>query len=238
MLTNKNNFSDGLKDGLSLAFGYMAVSIGLGIAAKEAGLTAFQRFLSALSSNGSTGEYISFRAFSDGETYLQLALLIFIANSRYFLMSSYISQRIDPKMPYIHRFFMNFVLTDEIFGLAISKPGYVNPYYLYGLSTVALPAWAGAGALGVIIGNFLSPDLSRALSISLYGMFLSTIIPHGKKNRTILLIIIISFVSSFLWDFIPMINQVSNGIKVIVLTIAIALFAAVFFPIEEVSDEK
>ena len=33
-------------------------------------------------------------------------------------------------------------VTDELFGITIARPGYLNPYYTYGAILLAAPAWA------------------------------------------------------------------------------------------------
>lgn len=44
METNIKAFKEGIRDGTPIALGYFAVSFTLGIAARNAGLTAFQGF--------------------------------------------------------------------------------------------------------------------------------------------------------------------------------------------------
>ena len=46
--TNRKVIAQGLRDGIPIGLGYLAVSFSLGIAAKNAGLTAFQSFLASL----------------------------------------------------------------------------------------------------------------------------------------------------------------------------------------------
>ena len=80
------------------------------------------------------------------------------------------SQRFSPDTPMIHRFLVAFDLTDELFGIAIGRPGYLNPYYSYGAFLVALPGWSIGTAAGVIAGNLLPGDMVKALSVSLFGI--------------------------------------------------------------------
>ena len=63
------------------------------------------------------------------------------------LMSCAISQKFHPDTPYLHRFFVGFGITDEIFGISIGRPGTLNPYYSYGAAVIALPSWALGTAL-------------------------------------------------------------------------------------------
>lgn len=51
----------GMRNGIPIGLGYFAVSFALGIAARNAGLSPFQSFLSSLLCNASAGEYAGFR---------------------------------------------------------------------------------------------------------------------------------------------------------------------------------
>ncbi len=48
---NMETFRNGMKDGIPIALGYLAVSFSLGIAAKNVGLTPFQGFLVSILCN-------------------------------------------------------------------------------------------------------------------------------------------------------------------------------------------
>ena len=54
---NRKKFREGLRDGLPIALGYLAVSFGIGISCHTAGISAFQGFLMSLLNNASAGEY-------------------------------------------------------------------------------------------------------------------------------------------------------------------------------------
>ena len=44
-------------------------------------------------------------------------------------MSCALSQRFSPDTPLIHRFFIGYDVTDELFGITIARKGYLNPCY-------------------------------------------------------------------------------------------------------------
>ena len=48
---------EGMRDGIPIALGYFAVAFSLGIAGRNAGLTALQGFLTSLLNHASAGEY-------------------------------------------------------------------------------------------------------------------------------------------------------------------------------------
>ena len=74
--------------------------------------------------------------------------------------------------------------------------------------------------------------LLSALSVSLYGMFISVFIPEARKNRIVAALVAISFVLSYIFS-LPVFNVISSGIKIILLTVVISLAAALIFPIKE-----
>ena len=233
---NKEAFFDGLRDGVPIGMGYFAVAFSLGIAAKLAGLSAFQGFIVSLLCNASAGEYVGFTLIAASATYAEVALATLVANARYMLMSCSMSQRIDPEMPFFHRLIMAFHITDELFGINIARKGCLNPCYSYGAVLTAAPPWAIGTALGVIAGNVLPLRLVSALSVALYGMFLAIIIPPAKKSKTIAFLIVLSFALSFAAGYIPVICQLAEGTRTIILTVLIAGAAAILCPIKE--DEQ
>ena len=59
-MNNKQIFRKGMRDGIPIGLGYLAVSFSLGITARNIGLTPFQGFLVSLLNNASAGEYAGF----------------------------------------------------------------------------------------------------------------------------------------------------------------------------------
>ena len=127
----KKEFSEGMKDGIPIGLGYFAVSFSLGIAARNAGLTALQGFIASLLNNASAGEYAGFTVIAANAGYVEMVLMTLIANARYLLMSCALSQKFAPDTPMRHRLLVGYDVTDEIFGITIARPGILNPYYTY-----------------------------------------------------------------------------------------------------------
>jgi predicted branched-subunit amino acid permease len=234
---HKTAFLEGVRDGIPIALGYFAVAFSLGIAARNAGLTAMQGFVASTLCVASAGEYALFTMIGAGATFLETAILTLITNARYFLMSCALSQRIDPKMRDIHRYTVGAVVTDEIFGITIARPGYLEPAYNYGAISVSVPGWAVGTALGIIMGNLLPANIVSALSVALYGMFLAIIIPPMKKDRAVALCVAGGFALSWLFNTLPALAAVSAGTRTILLTVAIASAAALLFPVKEGGED-
>ena len=228
-------FCEGMRDGVPIALGYFAVSFSLGIAARTAGFTPLQGFVASLLNNASAGEYAAFALIASGATYLEVAIITLIANARYLLMSCSLSQKFAPDTPLRHRLLVGYDVTDELFGLAISYEGWLDPYYMYGAILVAAPSWAVGTALGVVVGNLLPARVVSALSVALYGMFLAIIIPPARKNKVVAVLVLLSFALSLACGCLPLVSALSSGTRTIILTVLLSAGAALLFPI---SDEE
>ena len=213
---------EGFRDGTPIGLGYFVVGFTLGIAAKNVGLNPLQGFVISLLNNASAGEYAAFMVIGSDAPYFEIALMTLVANARYVLMSTVLSQKFSPDTPFYHRIFVGFDVTDEIFGISVARSGrWLNPFYNYGAMLTALPGWSIGTALGIIAGNILPLSAVSALSVALYGMFLAVIIPPARKYKIIGGAVVVSFILSFL---------------AIILTILIAGAAAILFPVHEEDD--
>ncbi len=229
---NKLALAKGFRDGIPIGLGYFVVSFTLGIMARHVGLTPFQGFLTSLLNNASAGEYVGFALIAVHAPYIEVAIMTFIANARYLLMSAVVSQKISPKTPFYHRIFVGFDMTDEIFGITIARKGWLNPFYNYGAMLTALPGWSIGTALGIVAGNILPPSAVSALSVALYGMFIAIIIPPARKDKIVAACVAISFAASFLAEtFLS--GIISAGTRTIFLTLIISGAAAILFPVKE-----
>ena len=231
-------FLAGVRDGVPIGLGYLAVAFSLGIAARNAGLNAFQGFLISLLNNASAGEYAAFTVIAADSGFLEMALITLITNARYLLMSCSLSQKFSPDTPLYHRLLVGYDVTDELFGIAIARPGYLDPFYSYGAFLPAIPGWAIGTALGVTAGSILPARLVSALSVALFGMFLAIIIPPSKKNPVVLGCVAVSFAASWLCTVLPYVKTLSEGTRTILLTILIASAAALLFPVKDAPEQN
>lgn len=241
MFKKRVHFVRGMRDGIPIMLGYLAVAFTLGIAARGAGLTAPQAALASLLNNASAGEHVGFTLIAAGAGYLEMAVMELVANARYLLMSCALSQKLDPATPLTHRMLIGFDLTDEIFGISMAQPGYLEPWYAYGAMAVAIPGWALGTYLGVLMGNILPARVVSALSVGLYGMFLAVIVPPARKNRFLCALIAIAMAASAGFAAVaalPLFAGLSEGMRIILLTVVISAVAAMVRPVKDEADAK
>lgn len=220
----------GFRDGLPIGIGYFAVAFSIGIVAANAGLMVWQGFLGSFFTRASAGEYGVYSLIATSAGIAEILLISVIANIRYLLMSTALTQRLSPDMPQWKRIITSCCITDEIFGISIAYPGkYIPMSYPLGATIVAGTMWASGTSIGIIAGNILPDDIVISLSVALYGMFIAIIIPPGRKDRTILKTVLISFILSFICSFLP----ISSGTRIIILTIIISSVVAYLKPVKD-----
>ena len=236
-MNRKRVFLNGIKMGVPIGLGDFAVAFSLGISAKNAGLTALEAGFASLLLNASAGEYALFTLIAAGASFFEVAMMELVANARYLLMSCALSQKLSDGARLPHRLMIGVAVTDEMFGASISRPEKVTPAYYFGMMAVAMPCWSLGTALGVAVGSILPAMVVSALSVSLYGMFLACIIPEAKRNLIVMGVIAVSFIMSFSAGVIPLIKEIPEGTRIIILTVVISAAAALIFPIKDESEE-
>ena len=213
----KRHFLRGLRDGFPIGLGYFAVSFGLGISCRAANLTAFQGFLLSFLNNASAGEYGGITIIASDSGFLIMAAMMLVVNARYMLMSCALSQHLSPDTPLIFRLIIGYDLTDAM--------------------CAAMPCWSAGTVIGVLLGNLMPVWAVSGFSVMLFGMFIAIIVPMGKRDRVVLGCIIVSFLLGWLASVLPVLRELSEGTRILILTIVISAAAAVLFPQEEETIE-
>lgn len=224
-------FKQGMKDGIPIGLGYFAVAFSLGIFASKSGINACEGFFASLFTLASAGEAAGFDVILKQAPYVEMALVILVANCRYLLMSFAVSCRFSQSTPMYKRILSGLFITDEIFALVISKEGMIREEYTYGVGVVSAFPWALGTMLGIIFGNIIDPRIALSLSVTLYGMFLSVIISPVRKKPFIAVVVAVSFIFSLIFDYIPFLSNIGGGIKITVLSVVISAFFALCKPL-------
>jgi len=98
--------------------------------------------------------------------------------------------------------------------------------------------WTAGSALGVLVGNILPDRAVYALSVGLYGMFLAIIVPPARKNRFLCGLIVVSMAASALFAALPLLSELSEGIRIILLTVLLSAGAALLRPVRDEAEDK
>ena len=103
---------------------------------------------------------------------------------------------------------------------------------------MASPGWTIGTFLGTLAGNILPDRVVSALSVALYGMFIAVIIPEGKKNRVVSILIVVSFLLSYLFSVLEFLSFINETTRTILLTVIISSAAAIFAPVKDDANQK
>ena len=217
----RKQYTRGLRVGVPISLGYLAVAFTMGITARNAGLSAVQATLTSFLVNASAGQYAAFTLMAAQGGYLEMAILELVTK---------LWQRLT----------VGFAVTDEMFGMAIAEPEEVSPWYYFGMMSIAIPGWSLGTFLGTTVGNILPANVVSALSVGLYGMFLAVIIPAARKSKLILGVVAASMAASFLLESLPVFAGIASGTKLILLTVVLSAWAALLVPVkdEEPGEEE
>ncbi len=229
----KTAFKQGMKDGLPVALGYLAVSFTLGIAARRAGLNGFMAAFASLITNTSAGQFAGFTAMASGVSLLETAVAQVVVNLRYVLMSVGLTQKVARETGLLKRLLIAFDVTDELFALAISREGPLKPAYYYGMMAVTIPNWALGTFLGAAFGALLPDVLLKAVGVALYAMFIAVVVPPAKKSRPVLMVCLFAMALSLLLHYLPLTSGLSAGLRVALVALLVSGLAAYVFPVKQ-----
>lgn len=228
-------FLKGISHGLPICLGYFSVSFGFGILAVNSGLKAIEAIIISLTNLTSAGQAAGVGIIAAGGAFIEMALTQFVINLRYSLMGLSLSQKLSDKFTTPHRLIASFGITDEIFAVAASQTEKLVPSYMYGMISIAALGWVGGTAAGAIAGTALPAQITAAMGILLYGMFIAIIIPAARKSRKDLIVICLAALFSVAFKYL--LPQVSFGFAIIISAVAAAVIGAILFPID-VTEEK
>lgn len=230
---NWNEYRTGVSRGLPVGMGYFSVSFGFGAMAVSQGLKVLDATLISLTNLTSAGQFAGLTVIVAAATLWEMILTQLIINSRYALMSLALSQRMGQRIGLLPRLIIAFFNTDEIFALAMSRVEPLTVPFMLGLGTLPILGWTSGTLCGALAGSVLPASIQAALGVMLYGMFIAIVVPPAKKEKEILIAVILALIFSTLFTVVPLLQQVSAGISIVICTVAAAAICAALFPIKE-----
>jgi predicted branched-subunit amino acid permease len=202
------------------------------------GLTVLQGAVMSLSNVTSAGEFAGLNIIAAGGTLLELILTQFIINLRYALMSLSLSQKLSEDMKWWQRLVIAFANTDEIFAVAMAHQKSLTFPYMVGLQSLPIAGWTLGTVLGSVAAGLMPQSVSTAMSVALYGMFIAIVLPAARKSRAVMLVAALAIIISCCLYYIPVFSFISDGIRIILVTVAAAGVGAVLFPVKKEEAES
>lgn len=223
---------------MPVCIGYFSVSFGFGAMAVAQGLSIWHAILISATNLTSAGQFAGLTVIAAGSALIEMVLTQLVINSRYALMSLALGPRFGPNVGTGRRLAAAFFNTDEIFALGMAREGKLTASYFIGAGTVAAIGWTCGTALGALAGSLLPLSVRAALSVLLYGMFIAIVVPQARQEKTVLLNVVLALIFSCLFSWVPVLQNVSAGLAIVICTVASAAICALVFPVadEEVAE--
>ena len=226
-------FFSGMKAGMPVCIGYFSVSFGFGAMAVAQGLTVWQAVLISCSNLTSAGQFAGLTVIATGAAMVEMILTQLVINSRYALMSLALGQRLGPGTGTGKRLMAAFFNTDEVFALGMSRGKRLTTAFFVGAGIIAALGWTVGTAMGAIAGSLLPEGIRDALGVMLYGMFIAIVVPQARQEKPVLVSVLLALIFSCLLAWIPCLAKISEGLAIVISTVAAACVCALLFPVKD-----
>ncbi len=230
---NKQEFKEGIRDGLPICLGYISVSMAFGLTAVKAGMPIWSAVLISLTNLTSAGQFAGTNLLIAHSSYIELMITTFIINIRYFLMSLSISQKVDRDFGTEERLIASFGVTDEVFAVSMQRRKEISFSYMLGLIGTPILGWTCGTLIGAVATSLLPAVLTDAMGIALYGMFIAIIVPPAREHKSVLVAVLLAIAASYAFTYLPILSAISGGWSVIIITVVVSAIAAWLFPVPE-----
>lgn len=230
---NRQEFKEGVRDGVPICLGYISVSMAFGLTAVKAGMPIWAAVMMSLTNLTSAGQFAGNNLLLAHGSYLELMLTTFIINIRYFLMSLSVSQKVNKEFGLKERLIASFGVTDEVFAVSMQRKGDLSISYMLGLISTPILGWTGGTLVGAVATSLLPAALTDAMGIALYGMFIAIIVPPAREQKSVMIAVVLAIAASYAFAYVPFLSVLSGGWSVIIITVVVSALAAWLFPIKE-----
>lgn len=220
------NYKNGLIAGIPIGLGYLFVSFTFGMTAILAGLTPYEALLMSASNCTSAGQLAGVNLLVGQSNYLELLVTVSIINSRYFLMSTSLSQKLHPSMTFLKRLIISFGMTDEVFAVNSVEVKDVTFSFFMGVFTFPFIGWSLGTLSGALVDNLMNEPMQHAASIAMYCMFIALVLPPSKHHKDIRFVVVLTLIFRVLFATLPFLNQISEGYTIILCGIFASLIGS------------
>lgn len=184
MTSAKDEFIQGLKDGLPLQLGIVPFGVAFGVLGVESGLTVWQTFFMSSLLFAGTSQIIFAQLMALATPILIVLGSVAALNARHLLYSASISDYLRNK-PLRWRILLAYLLTDEAYAVSIlryqQKPASeMMHYHLFGSGLLLWSVWQISTLIGVIAGTAIPSTLALGFVIPL--IFMAIVLPLIKSR--------------------------------------------------------
>jgi 4-azaleucine resistance transporter AzlC len=182
VLSKKQAFILGCKDGWPIAFGYFSISVTFGVLAAQGGLSTSEATAMSIWVFAGASQFIALSLLSASAGWIEIVLATFVLNLRHLLMSTTLARRVSTTK--VKAAILSFGITDETFVVATigEQSKEIQGSYFAGIAIIAYSSWISGTLVGGLFGEFIPTSLTNSMGIALYAMFIALLVPAIKHS--------------------------------------------------------
>lgn len=205
VIKSKTQLVQGIQAGLPIFLGYFPIAIAFGALASQAQINWMEAVLMSLIVFAGASQFVGVSMFLAGAGAAQIIATIFFLNLRHLIMSL----AVNDQMRHFNRGwkgFFSFFITDETFALLTLGGGEARsetrtPSYMAGLMVTAYLGWVSGTAVGGLGAGFIPPEITTAMTVGLYGLFIGLLVPPARKSLSFAVIAVSSMIMNWALGF-------------------------------------
>ncbi len=180
------SFARGVKLGMPVFLGYMALGAAFGLMAVSAGFSVLQATACSALVIAGAGQYLAIRMIPAGDLAATL-LATGVVNMRYLLFSATMAPYLRG-VPRWHQGLLAFTLTDETFAInaADARAGRADRFSMLGVGAISWLGWTLGTLTGSLAGSAIGDPKSWGVEFALPAMFIALLIGQLTGRREIL----------------------------------------------------
>ncbi len=192
-------FIQGIKAGLPIALGYFPIAIAFGALAVQAQLSWIEATLMSVIVFAGASQFVGVSMLLAGAGAAQIITTTLFLNMRHLIMSLTVNDQMR-HFPQSWKNLLSFGITDETFALLTlggtgeSQGKEWTPYYVAGLMGTAYLGWVSGTAVGGLGASFIPPEITTAMTVGLYGLFIGLLVPPARKFLSYGVIALVSMI--------------------------------------------
>jgi 4-azaleucine resistance transporter AzlC len=192
----------GIRAGLPIAVGYFPIAIAFGALAGQAQLNWSEATLMSLIVFAGASQFVGVSMLLAGAGSVQIITTTFFLNMRHLIMSLAVNNQMRT-FPRASKYLLSFFITDETFALLTlgnkdQKLDSRTPIYMAGLMLTAYIGWVSGTIVGGLGAGFIPPEITTAMTVGLYGLFIGLLVPPAKKSVRFALIALVSMLLNWI----------------------------------------
>jgi 4-azaleucine resistance transporter AzlC len=220
METGTFPLKSGIQAGLPIALGYFPIAIAFGALASQAQLSWLESVMMSCLVFAGASQFVSVSLLIAGTGNMQIIAATFFLNLRHLIMSLAVNDQMRDFSPAWKRS-LSFFITDETFALLTlgdrDAANSHSPSFMAGLMGTAYMGWVTGTLVGGISANLIPAQITTAMTVGLYGLFIGLLVPPARKSRTFMLIAGLSMIINWALS-----HWMESGWAIVIATIVAA----------------